>query len=341
MSELEELIQNAKFNQNKDNDRIKDKDKPLSTATMKNYISNITKLHKVLNIQMEITNLLWIEQYKDNIINYIDSLDNPNTKKNYLSIIITLLKSEKFPIKNKDDYDKLVNDYLKIIKSNYENIQLHSKAKVIEKKEDEKIITLKEYDDFINLLENKNDFKKEYIMFCILRHFPIRNEVGSFIYIKNKDFKKLDKDIQKNNNWIVEKKEKMEMIRYKFKTANHYINELPFINTFPHPLTLCIKRFVKNNNINSNESLFNLTENQVSHRLAYISHKLLAVKLSTTSVFKILCNDVVKNNDIPTATQLLKEYGKVRGTNIGTIIDHYINGDTNKEDDNNSELSTD
>ena len=340
MSELEELIQNAKFNQNKDNDRIKDKDKPLSTATMKNYISNITKLHKVLNIQMEITNLLWIEQYKDNIINYIDSLDNPNTKKNYLSIIITLLKSEKFPIKNKDDYDKLVNNYLKIIKSNYENIQLHSKAKVIEKKEDEKIITLKEFVDFCYSAICKN-YQKEVMMFNILYYFPIRNEVGSFIYIKNKDFRKLDKDIQKNNNWIVEKKEKMEMIRYKFKTANYYVNELPFINTFPLGLKLSMKRYIKLNNINSNESLFNLTENQVSHRLAYISHKLLGVKLSTTSVFKILCNDVVKNNDIPTATQMLKEYGKVRGTNIGTIIDHYINGDTNKDDDNNSELSTD
>ena len=183
-------------------------------------------------------------------------------------------------------------------------------------------------------------------MFLILRYFPIRNEVGTLIYIKNTDYNKLDKQEQKNNNWLIEKSKTIEMVRWKFKTAEHYINELPFINIIEQPLKSVLKKYIKDNNINSNEPLFNFTENQVSHRLSYISCSRLGIKLSTTSVFKILCNNVVKNNDTKTATELLKIYGKIRGTNLNTIIQNYFNADSNKQDsnkqdDNLSELSND
>jgi len=339
MTNLSELIQSAKFNQIKDNDRIRDKTKPLSPATMKNYISNITKLHKVLNIQMEITNLLWLEQYKTEIIKYINDLDNPNTKKNYLSIIITLLSSPKFPVKNKSDYKNLVDEYLQLIKSNYDNIQLHQEKTKTIKKDDDDIITLKQLEDFIKELSNNKNFQKEYIIFSILRYFPIRNEVGTLIYIKNTDYNKLDKQEQKNNNWLIEKSKTIEMVRWKFKTAEHYINELPFINIIEQPLKSILKKYIKDNNINSNEPLFNFTENQVSHRLSYISCSRLGIKLSTTSVFKILCNNVVKNNDTKTATELLKIYGKIRGTNLNKNIQNYYKADSNKQDRNKQEDS--
>ena len=86
MTDLEKLIQNGKTEQNKLNPKIKDadKDKKLSPLTLKQYTTSINKLYRELNIQKEITNLLWLEQYKEDIKKYILSLNSPNTTKTYL-----------------------------------------------------------------------------------------------------------------------------------------------------------------------------------------------------------------------------------------------------------------
>lgn len=179
-------------------------------------------------------------------------------------------------------------------------------------------------------------YDKEYIMFLILRYYPIRNEVGSFIYIKNTDYVKLDKLTRQSNNWIVEKSKSIEMVRYKFKTARFYANDLPFINTIEQPVKTALKKYIKDNDIQNNTPLFNLTDNQVSHRLAFVSGKYLPVKISTSTIFKILACDVVKNNSTDEARKILTHYGKIRGTDISQIIDYYING---KAIDNMSDIS--
>jgi len=209
----------------------------------------------------------------------------------------------------------------------------------------DKIITLKEYDDLIKYLSKSNTYDKEYIMFLILRYYPIRNEVGSFYYIKNTDYVKLDQLTKQSNNWIVEKSKSIEMIRYKFKTAKFYVNDLPFITTIEQPVKTAIKKYVKDNTIVSNTPLFPIqdkpmTENQVSHRLAFVSGKYLPVKISTSTIFKILACDVVKNNSNDEARKLLTHYGKIRGTNITQIIEYYVNGNKIIQDDM-SDISND
>jgi len=325
MTDLENLIQNGKTQQNKLNPKIKDadKDKKLSTLTLKQYTTTINKLYRELNIQKEINNLLWLEQYKEDITKYILTLNSPNTMKTYLSVIITLL--------NNDDkkYKDLINYYANISKENYDNIKIQVKKD--KANDDDKIITLKEYDALIQTLSKNNYYDKEYIMFLILRYYPIRNEIGSFIYIKNIDYQKLDKLSIQSNNWILEKSKSIEMVRYKFKTAKFYANKLPFIHTIEQPVKTALKKYIKDNNITSNTPLFPIqdkpmTENQVSHRLALVSGKYLQVKISTSSIFKILACDVVKNNSNDEARKLLTHYGNIRGTNITQIIEYYVNG---------------
>jgi hypothetical protein len=339
MTDLEKLIQNGKIEQNKLNPKIKDqdKDKKLSPTSLKQYTTSINKLYRELNIQKEITNLLWLEQYKEDIKKYILSLNSPNTTKTYLSVIITLLNNE--PKK----YDDLIKFYANISKENYDNIKIQVKKD--KSCEDVKIITLKEYDDLIKYLSKSNTYDKEYIMFLILRYYPIRNEVGSFYYIKNTDYVKLDQLTKQSNNWIVEKSKSIEMIRYKFKTAKFYVNDLPFITTIEQPVKTAIKKYVKDNTIVSNAPLFPIqdkpmTENQVSHRLAFVSGKYLPVKISTSTIFKILACDVVKNNSNDEARKLLTHYGKIRGTNITQIIEYYVNGNKIIQDDM-SDISND
>ena len=322
MTDLENLIQNGKTEQNKLNPKIKDadKDKKLSPLTLKQYTTSINKLYRELNIQKEITNLLWLDQYKDEVKKYILSLNSPNTTKTYLSVIITLLNTE--PKK----YDSLIKYYANISKENYDNIKIQVKKD--KSCEDVKIITLQEYDELIKKLSKTNTYDKEYIMFLILRHYPIRNEVGSFIYIKNTDYVKLDKLTKTSNNWIVEKSKSIDMIRYKFKTAKFYANDLPFITTIQQPVKTALKKYIKDNDIQNNTPLFNLTDNQVSHRLAFVSGKFLPVKISTSTTFKILACDAVKNNSTDEARKILTHYSMIRGTDISQIIDYYINGNS-------------
>jgi hypothetical protein len=332
MADLEKLIQTGKTEQNKLNPKIKDadKDKKLSPLTLKQYTTTINKLYRELGIKKEITNLLWLEQYKEDIKNYISSLNTPNTRKTYLSVVITLLNNDA------NKYKELIKYYANISGENYGNIKIQVKKD--KSCEDVKIITLKEYDELIKDLSKSNTYDKEYVMFLILRYYPIRNEVGSFIYIKNTDFVKLDISIIKEHNWIVEKSKSIEMIRYKFKTAKFYANDLPFIHTIEQPVKTALKKYIKDNDITSNTPLFNLTDNQVSHRLAFVSGKYLPVKISTSTIFKILACDVVKNNSNDEARKILTHYGKIRGTDISQIIDYYVNG---KAIDNMSDISND
>jgi hypothetical protein len=332
MTDLEKLIQNGKTEQNKLNPKIKDqdKDKKLSPTTLKQYTTTINKLYRELNIKKEITNLTWLEQYKEDIKNYILSLNSPNTTKTYLSVVITLLNNEH------KKYKDLINYYANISKENYDNIKIQVKKD--KSCDDDKIITLKEYDELIKELSKSKTHDKEYIMFLILRYYPIRNEVGTFIYIKNSDFQKLDQATKKSNNWIVEKSKSIDMVRYKFKTAKFYANDLPFVNTIEQPVKTALKKYINDNNILSNTPLFPIndnimSENQVSHKLAYVSSKYLPVKISTSTIFKIIVCDIVKNNSNDEARKLLTHFGKIRGTNISQIIDYYINGNKIIHDD--------
>ena len=104
----------------------------------------------------------------------------------------------------------------------------------------------------IKMLAKNSCDAMEYLMFLILRYYPIRNEVGTLIYIKNTEFVKLDKATIQAHNWIVEKSKSIEMIRYQFKTAKFYAKELPFIDTIKQPVKAALKKYIKDKNINSN-----------------------------------------------------------------------------------------
>lgn len=331
MASLENLIQNGKTTQLKNNPKIKDedRDKQLSVLSMKQYIATIKKLHRELSVSTDIMNLTWIKEYKNEIVTFINALKSPNTVKTYLSIVITLLNND---LKK---YSELIKFFANISNSNYDNIKIHVKKD--KACDDKRIITLKEYDALIKTLSKNNCDSIEYLMFLILRFYPIRNEIGSLIYIKNTEFVKLDKTTIKAHNWVVEKSKSIEMVRYQFKTAKFYAKDLPFINTIKQPVKSALKKYIKDKNILSNTPLFTikdetLTENQVSQKLSYISEKNIGVKISTSTVFKILACDAVKNNSTDKAREILSTFSKLRGTNMATVIEYYVNGNSIADD---------
>ena len=92
--------------------------------------------------------------------------------------------------------------YNYISHGNYENITVEKK--LYNKTIVEKVVTLKQFDDFLTTLSKDQCLKKEYLLFLFLRYFPIRNEIASLIYITASDFNKLDKETKFSNNYIVE-----------------------------------------------------------------------------------------------------------------------------------------
>lgn len=217
--------------------------------------------------------------------------------------------------------------------------------------DDDRILTLEEYDNFTKKLSKNRFNQMEYVMFMILRYIPMRNELASLKYIKNKEYEKLNNDEKDSTNWLLEKSRSLEIIRNKYKTANYHGK---IITVVKQPLKSIIVKYIKDNEIESNNYLFVnksktklgevLSENSLSLKLGYISKGILGKAISTSSIFKILCCDAVKdfgdnkltNNEI---IKTITEYATNRGTSVKNTIQYYIYG--NKIGDNLSENSND
>ena len=294
----------------------------LSQSSIKNYITNINKLYKSFNNDTEnITNLKWIYNRKK-IKEFIDSLKTPNTKKTYISNILTLLNYDKSNPKFKTE----LQYYIDLSKDNQENIKLSLKTD--NKKQTNKIIDMKDYDKLLSIIKQDKKLDMEYLQFLMLKYLPIRNELSTLIFITNTDFKKLDKDTQKSNNYLIKLSKFYRLVRNNYKTSSKY--GMIKTDIKQTDLKKVLNDYIKSNNIQSNKPLFiykdkQQTQNDLSQRLSYISNKYINVKLSTSSIFKIvLCNVMKIYNDPNTQKQLIKEYGEIRGTEYDTLINYYV-----------------
>ena len=301
---------------------IKEVKPNLSQSSIKNYITNINKLYKSFNNDTEnITNLKWIYNRKK-IKEFIDTLKTPNTKKTYISNILTLLNYDKSNPKFKTE----LQYYIDLSKDNQENIKLSLKTD--NKKQTNKIIDMKDYDKLLSIIKQDKKLDMEYLQFLMLKYLPIRNELSTLIFITNTDFKKLDKDTQKSNNYLIKLSKFYILVRNNYKTSSKY--GMIKTDIKQTDLKKVLNDYIKSNNIQSNKPLFiyknkQQTQNDLSQRLSYISNKYINVKLSTSSIFKIvLCNVMKIYNDPNTQKQLIKEYGEIRGTEYDTLINYYV-----------------
>jgi len=294
----------------------------LSQSSIKNYTTNINKLYKSFNTDTKnITNLKWIYNRKK-ITEFINSLKTPNTKKTYISNILTLLNYDKTNPKFKTE----LQYYIDLSKDNQENIKLSLKTD--NKKQTDKIIDMNTYDKLLSTIKQDKKLDMEYLQFLMLKYLPIRNELSTLIYITNEDFKKLNNMTKISHNWIIKLSKFYRVIRHHYKTNSKY--GMIKTDIKQKDLKKVLNEYVKSNNIQSNSPLFiykdkQQTPNDLSQRLSYISNKIINVKLSTSSIFKIvLCNVMKQYTDPNTQKQLIKEYGSIRGTEYDTLINYYV-----------------
>ena len=83
----------------------------------------------------------------------------------------------------------------------------------------------------------------------------MRNELATLKYIKNKDYEKLTSNEKNSTNWLLEKSRSLEFIRNKYKTSNYHGKIITHIK---QPLKSVLVKYIKDNDIESNNNLFNL-----------------------------------------------------------------------------------
>jgi len=326
--EMTKIINEAKKTQFNENPKNKHKEfNNLGKSTINAYVTNLKKLHRELKITKSLTNLDWLMDTK-NIIDYINNLNSPNTRKNYFSVVISILHY------NLKKYKETIEIYIKHAQSNSIDIKVEHKKVIV--CSGEKIISMEEYDEFLNKLSKIKKYEADYIIFLMLKYYPIRNEIVTLKYIKNADFVKLDKETQDNNNWIIEKTKSLVMVRNQYKT-NKVFGKIE--TTINQPFKSILKKYIKSFKIESNNDLFNIKQASLSHRLSAVSNDVIGIKLAETAVFKIVCCDIVKNDNTTEKIEELKRVSNVRGTKYGNILEYYVYG--NVGDDNASEISND
>lgn len=293
----------------------------LKEGSIKVYKANINKLYKSLNTTKNLQDLEWIYERKK-IMDFINSLKTPNTRKTYLSNIITLLNYDN----NNPNRLTELQFYIKQAKDNQDNIKLKQKT---DNSLEDKVIDMKVYDNLLDQVSKDKSLSREYLQFLMLKYLPIRNELSSLIFITNKDYQKLTPTQKSTNNYLIKLSKFYRVSRNNYKTKNFYgqINT-DFKNTL---LKTTINKYIKDNNITSNTPIFIYkdkpqTQNDLSQRLSYVSNKFIKTKLSTSSIFKIVLNDIVNNQKLSQQQKidLIKDKGQIRGTDYKTLINYYI-----------------
>lgn len=324
---LKEIIGISKRNQFNNMPKNKHKEFAiLADSTINNYITNFTKLHRDLAIKKDITKIDWLLD-TGKITEYVNSLKSPNTRKNYISVIISIL------FYDKEKYKETIDYYINLAQSNMVNISVEQKKTIA--CSGEKMMTLLEYNNFLLKLSKIKKYEVDYVIFLMLKYYPIRNEIVTLKYINNSAYSKLNKTEQLSNNWLIEKSKILVMVRNVYKTSSVFGQ---ITTEITQPFKSILKKYIKEFNIETGNDLFAIKQNQLSHRLAAISKDILGVSITETAVFKILCCDSIKNGDDAEKIKELKRLSGIRGTSIKTVLDYYVYGDTN---DTSSQISND
>lgn len=310
-------------------------------STIDTYSKALSKLYRTLkgldkkdNID-NIKNIKdWIYQEED-ILKIIKNMTSHSTRKTYLTGMINLLSYD-----NKNS--ETLKNFILEAKENRKDMHVQNKDKSKFKKDKKDTISYKDLVNFVNELKKdlyspQGSSYDTYILFNIYLKFPFRNEVGSFIFIDNKDFAKIPKDIKNQNNYLVASTRDLKIVRNKYKTSDTYGSIITTIED--KNLKSLIRKYVKDKNIKSGGYLFlnskknnHISSDEVSHKLSFWSKKYMDKTITANDIFKIrildkfndLENKTNKTNETTLKREFLEEQGNLRGTQLDILIKEYL-----------------
>jgi hypothetical protein len=254
-----------------------------------------------------------------------------STQINYITIILQLLEYDKIKL-NKDTtksielYKNYIDELHETKKSNaYNNIASNDKKQAVLN------LTITDLNNVVTKLKQDGYFKDALII-EFLMEFPCRLEVSNLKYIKLDDYSKLKrKNELGDDNYIVIGSKKSYVSRGSYKTSDTY-GRLEM--ELKPPLKTKIFNYIKDNNINFNDSVFGYNPQDLAKRLHYITGKMnKGVSISTN----IICKLATTNNAIDAVggdteifdkiekvNNAIEEVGKIRGTSKATMNNSYV-----------------
>jgi hypothetical protein len=217
-------------------------------------------------------------------------------------------------------------DYKKLKKTNARNnIASNDKKQAVLN------LTINDVNNVITKLKQDGYFKDALII-EFLMEFPCRLEVSNLKYIKLDDYTKLKRKNQLgDDNFIVIGSKKSYVSRGGYKTSDTY-GRLEM--ELKPPLKTKIFNYIKDNNINFNESVFGYNPQDLAKRLHYITGKMnKGVSISTNIICKLATTNNAINavggdteifDKIEKVNNAIEEVGKIRGTSKATMNNSYI-----------------
>lgn len=193
-----------------------------------------------------------IKDYKNVIVFLKDTYPNITTRRNYLNSILIFIKIQKAKEKVIKSYEVIRDD----MNDEYDKIA-NTKSERVSKN----WITLKEYDDLIEkmygLFKDNDGFKdvvkdsiqfweiQDLVILLFYRSYPLRNDLAHVLVKTALEYKK---ENDKENNYLVIRRDSFDLVLNKYKTAKTYGQNIISISLKDNPrLYKVIRRWLEEN----------------------------------------------------------------------------------------------
>ena len=261
--------------------------KEISNSSKKVYISLLKRMAKLkFKIPMKES-----EEIK-RVESFIETFDNPNSKLDFLNLIIVLRNIKELPV----DKLKQLRIKLKQIQKTHQVGKLNNVA--------EKLISYETFNEKLNEAFEDKQFEK-YIVNYLMMNYGVRNKDLDLTIIKTK------KEIEPKKNYLLLKKDRIKYIRDDYKTHSKY-------GTQTHDITddkfiFAVKKLGPRKLLEGN---------QISNAL----RKLYINKHNEAKIFKMMIDHYYDNKD----SEAIKRISETRGTSLGVVDGFYnVNAETN------------
>ena len=264
----------------------------LKTNTVKQYVTNLSKLQKLFDTD----NYDFLSD-ADKVMEKVSDL-HYLSQRNILNAVVVLLMA----LNHDEKYSKLLEEYGKLRDGLNDKYSDEQKSGVISDKQSANFATIEEVYDMINQMATelkpikmkteltKKEFSllQAYTLFNIYARMPMRNDVAGMEAIQKRAYNKLSVDEKKAENFLVVEKNGLFFVLNKFKTQAKYEQlNLPIEDK---SLKKIIRFYLKHNGMGV---LFKtstgkpITRTELSKLLIKFSKKYMNKSISTTLLRKI------------------------------------------------------
>tara|TARA_R110000765_G_scaffold53723_1_gene107665 strand:+ start:118 stop:1122 length:1005 start_codon:yes stop_codon:yes gene_type:complete len=302
-------------------------------ATIRNYISGIRSLHKLVNGPNSLfDDLDWARDHQK-VLDAISHKQNPQTKRNLINGLIVSLQTIGYDNNVIKPYEDLRDQF---------NAQYVSAGHLTQNQKD--IMKNVSKEDILKFLSKESldttltqDITRLscFVILSIHTDYPFRNELGTMRFVRRAIYDKMTDEQKKMNNWVILDNgfHKMTFAQTKYKTDKIYgIREIDVSEKHSKfILKLCQVRGIKLKGIH-NIPVFtttngdSFTKNKLSKFLSEYTTKGLGYPISTTILAKIFgtnCKDPM-NPTLEELTQMKVE-ADIRGHSLKTKFVIYGN----------------